>query len=78
MVHLSRQYGYRADDGETFIVKSNGEFILARKQKYQLEPGDMILVPSKKEYNFIEGMTLWVTIVAQFASVAGVIIALQK
>jgi protein involved in polysaccharide export with SLBB domain len=77
-IEIAGGYGYRADESETFIRKTNGEFVFARKQNYILEPGDMILIPSKKEYDFVEGVTTWITILAQFASIAGVIIALSK
>ncbi len=77
-IEIAGGYGYRADESETFITKTNGEFVLARKSDYVLEPGDMILVPSKKEYDFMEGMTLWITIIGQAASIAGVVMALTR
>jgi protein involved in polysaccharide export with SLBB domain len=77
-IEMSGGFAYRADESETFIKKSNGEFFLAEDMETEIEPGDIILVPSEKEMDLMEGITTWVTILAQFATFAGVIVALTK
>lgn len=76
-IELAGGYGYRADENKTFIRKTNGEFVSADTD-YILKPGDEILVPSKKEYDFMQGVTVWVTILGQVAGIAGVIFALSR
>lgn len=77
-INIAGGYGYRADQRETLVRKQRGEIFLAKDRGYTLEPGDVILVPTEKEIDLMEGITTWVTILAQFATFAGVIIALTK
>jgi protein involved in polysaccharide export with SLBB domain len=69
-------FGYRADESETFIAKSKGEIFLAKDMKYELEPGDVILVPPKKELSFAEIFTQAITTFAQLATIAGVVFSI--
>lgn len=77
-INIAGGYGYRADQKETLVRKQRGEIFLAKGKDYTLEPGDVILVPTKKEIDLMDGITTWVTLLAQFATFAGVIIALTK
>lgn len=71
-------FGYRADEGETFIAKSKGEIFLAENMNYVIEPGDVILVPPKKEYSFSEIFTSTVATIAQFVTIAGVVYSIVR
>ena len=75
-IALAGGYGFRADENETFIRKSKGEIFLASDMNYVIEPGDVILVPPEEEISFMEVFTRSVTILAQLATIAGVIVAL--
>lgn len=48
-ITLAGGFGFRADEGETFIVKPNNQQFLAEDMEYKIEPGDNILVPPEKE-----------------------------
>jgi len=77
-VNIAGGFAYRADLRETFIRKTSGEFFKADAKNYVLEPGDVILVPSKKEIDWIEKVTIWTTILSQLAAILGVIIAISN
>jgi protein involved in polysaccharide export with SLBB domain len=73
-------FGFRADEGETIIVKKKGEQYLAKDMNYILEPGDNILVPPLEEissrqwwYNFITITSQVVTILASFLAIKSLI-----
>jgi len=69
---LAGGFGYRSDENETFITKSKGEQFLAKNRNYTLEPGDVILVPPRRELNFWELFTTSLTVVTQIISIAGI------
>lgn len=71
-------YGFRADEGETMVVKPKGEQFLAESQNYTLEPGDNILVPPLSEKSFWKILTEGLTVLVQIASIAGLVIAITK
>ncbi|TAL70667.1 MAG: hypothetical protein EPN82_01720 [Bacteroidetes bacterium] len=75
-INLAGGFGFRADDGETLIVKPKGEQFLAENMNYTIEPGDNILVPPEAEsqFTFYTGLT----IVTQLVTILGVILALTK
>ncbi|MBI5324737.1 MAG: SLBB domain-containing protein [Ignavibacteriae bacterium] len=75
-INLAGGFGFRADDGETLIVKPKGEQFLAENMNYTIEPGDNILVPPEAEsdFTFYTGLT----IVTQLVTIVGVILALTK
>lgn len=75
-IELAGGFGFRADEDETFIRKSKGEIFLASDMNYEIEPGDVILIPPQEEFSFMEAFTTTITIVAQIATIAGVIVAL--
>lgn len=66
-------FGFRADDDETFIVKSKGQQFLAKKMNYQIESGDYILVPPEPEITFFEIFTTSLTIATQLMTIFGVV-----
>lgn len=75
-IALAGGYGYRADDGETFIAKSKGELFLAKDKNYVIEPGDVILVPPVKEVSWMEVGTTLLTVVTQIITIFGVVYTL--
>lgn len=75
-IELAGGFGFRADDSETFIRKSKGEIFLASDMNYEIEPGDVILIPPQEEFSFMEAFTTSITIIAQLATIAGVLVAL--
>jgi protein involved in polysaccharide export with SLBB domain len=77
-VALAGGFGFRADESETFIRKSKGEIFLASDMNYEIEPGDVILIPPEEEVSFMEVFTTSITIIAQLATIAGVIVALMN
>jgi len=77
-IKIAGGYGDRADQSETLVRKQRGEMFRAKSMDYTLEPGDVILIPTKKEIDLMDGITKWVTLFAQFATFAGLIIALKK
>ena len=66
-------FGFRADDDETFIVKSKGQQFLAKKMDYEIESGDYILVPPEPEITFFEIFTTSLTIATQLMTIFGVV-----
>jgi len=66
-------FGFRADDDETFIVKSKGQQFLAKKMNYEIESGDYILVPPEPEITFFEIFTTSLTIATQLMTIFGVV-----
>ncbi|OGU17436.1 MAG: hypothetical protein A2X61_09035 [Ignavibacteria bacterium GWB2_35_12] len=77
-INLAGGFGFRADDGETLIVKPKGEQFLAENMNYTIEPGDNILVPPEAEVKFMDILTTSLTIVTQLVTIIGVIIALKR
>lgn len=77
-IAMAGGYGYRADEGETFITKSKGEYFLAKNKDYGLEPGDVILVPPEEEYSFMEVFTTSLTIMSQLFTIVGVVVSLVR
>lgn len=72
-IRLAGGYGYRADEGETFIAKSKGELFLAENKNYVIEPGDVILVPPDKEISWMEVATTSLTVLTQVITIFGVV-----
>jgi protein involved in polysaccharide export with SLBB domain len=78
-INLAGGFAFRADESETFITKpQGGQFLAKDMDKYILEPGDVILVPTENEYTFMEIFTTTLTIISQIFTIAGVIIAISK
>lgn len=77
-IQMAGGYGFRADEDETFIMKTKGEQFLAEDKNYILEPGDYILVPTESELTFGEVFQTTLTIVTQLVTIAGVVVALAR
>ena len=77
-INLAGGFGFRADDGATFITKSKGEQFLAEDMNYLIEPGDNILVPPESETTFGEVFRNGLTIASQIVTILGVVIALSR
>ena len=78
-VQLAGGFAFRADENETFITKPQGGQYLAKDiERYVLEPGDVILVPTQTEYTFMEIFTTTLTIVSQLVTIAGVVFAVTN
>jgi protein involved in polysaccharide export with SLBB domain len=78
-VELAGGYGWRADDGETRIIKArSGDTFLASSDDYVLEPGDQIFVPEEPAGDFWEGFTQVVTVAAQLLTIVAVVISISS
>ena len=77
-IQMAGGFGFRADESETFIVKTKGEQFLAEDKDYKLEPGDYILVPTESEITFVEIFQTSLTILTQVITIAGVVVALSS
>jgi len=77
-IALAGGFGYRADDDETFITKPGGEQFLANDMNYIIEPGDVILVPPKKEFDFWERLFDYSSLITQIIALLSVIITLTR
>jgi len=77
-IALSGGFGFRADDSETFITKPGGQQFLASDMNYILEPGDVILVPPKKEQDLWPLVFQSATLITQVITVFSLIITLSK
>lgn len=75
---LAGGYGYRADDGETMIVKTKGRQFSAESGNYTIEPGDYILVPPEPDTSGWEVFTSGLVVISQVMSVLGVVVALTR
>ena len=73
-IQLAGGFGSRADEDETFITKSKGEQYLAEDMNYVLEPGDVILVPPKIEFNAWEIFMDYLTVVTQITAILAVVL----
>lgn len=71
-------YGFRADESSILVVKSKGTQFLAKDMKYEIEPGDYILVPPESETTFMDVFTKTLTIVTNLVTIAGVVIAIVR
>lgn len=69
-------FGYRSDPDETLVTKSQGEIFLAKNMDYQIEPGDVILVPPKDELTFMEIFVESLTILTQLATITGIVLTI--
>ena len=71
-------YGWKADKGETQIIKGRtGDRLPAEDEEdYVLEPGDAIFVPEEKPTDFWEGLATALTIVTQTAAIVALVISL--
>jgi polysaccharide export outer membrane protein len=76
-ITLAGGYGFRADEGETMIVKSKGEQFNAESFDYTIEPGDNILVPPEKEVSGWTVLSEGLTIAVQLASIVGLVVSLM-
>jgi protein involved in polysaccharide export with SLBB domain len=77
-VRLAGGFTSKADDNETFIKRVTGEQFLASEKNYELQPGDMILVPQEPEADFWSEFFKWFTFVTQLITVVSVIITLSN
>jgi protein involved in polysaccharide export with SLBB domain len=77
-VTLAGGFAFRADIDETFLNKPKGAQFLARKMDYEIEPGDVILVPTQIDVTFMETFTTVLTIATQLMTIAGVVIAITN
>jgi protein involved in polysaccharide export with SLBB domain len=78
-VDLAGGFGWRAEDGETRIIKArSGDTFLASSDDYVLEPGDQIFVPEEPEGDFWEGFTQVVTGAAQLLTIVAVVISISS
>ncbi|HRP02480.1 MAG TPA: SLBB domain-containing protein [Candidatus Kapabacteria bacterium] len=78
-IQLAGGFAFRADEGETFITKpQGGQFLADDMEKYAIEPGDVILVPTEAEYTFMETFTTALTIISQLVTIAGVVFAVTN
>ncbi len=78
-VQLAGGFAFRADENETFVTKPQGGQYLAKDiERYVLEPGDVILVPTETEYTFMEIFTTSLTIVSQLVTIVGVVFAVTN
>jgi protein involved in polysaccharide export with SLBB domain len=77
-IQMAGGFGFRADESETFVMKTKGEQFLAEDKNYILEPGDYILVPTESELTFGEVFQTSLTIVTQLITIAGVVVALVR
>jgi protein involved in polysaccharide export with SLBB domain len=79
-VEAAGGYGWRADDGETQIIKGkNGDtFLASSESRYDLEPGDAIFVPEEPKEDFWKGFTTALSIFAQLATVVAVVVSILR
>ncbi len=78
-IQLAGGFAFRADESETFITKpQGGQYLAEDLDKYVLEPGDVILVPTQAEFTFMETFTIALTIISQLVTIAGVVFAVTK
>jgi protein involved in polysaccharide export with SLBB domain len=78
-VQLAGGYGWKADEGETQVVKEgSGEvFLASNDDDYVLEPGDEVFVPEEKPSNWGAVVTTGLTILAQVATIIAVVVSIQ-
>jgi protein involved in polysaccharide export with SLBB domain len=77
-INLAGGYGFRADRDATLVIKVKGDVFPADNDRYQLEPGDNIVVLDVPETKFIDVFTQALTIAAQIVTVVGVVITLVR
>ncbi|MDX9789960.1 MAG: SLBB domain-containing protein [Candidatus Kapaibacterium sp.] len=77
-IAIAGGFAFRADADETFITKPKGGQFLARNMDYELEPGDVILVPTEQDVSFMETFTTVLTIATQLVTIAGVVLAIMN
>lgn len=77
-INLAGGYGFRADRDATLVIKVKGDVFPADNERYQLEPGDNIVVLDVPETKFIDVFTQALTIAAQIVTVVGVVITLVR
>ncbi len=77
-LEMAGGYGWRADEGETRIIKGNGDtFLASSESNYRLEPGDTIFVPEEGESNFWAGFTTVITVLAQIGTIVAVVVSIR-
>jgi protein involved in polysaccharide export with SLBB domain len=77
-IELAGGLGFRADEDEILVVKSKGQQFSARDKKYELEPGDYILVPPQSETTFFDIFSSALTITTQLMTILGVVITIVR
>lgn len=75
-IKLAGGFAYKADEGETIIVKPQGEQLLASDSPNGIEAGDNIVVPEVREskITFLDILT----VVAQVITIVGVVYTLSR
>lgn len=78
-IALAGGYGFRADEGETKVIKSRNSdtYSAGDEEDYFIEPGDQVFVPEEKDGDFWRGFTQVVTIVAQIGTIVAVILSIR-
>lgn len=77
-INLAGGFGYRADEDETFITKPGGEQFLASDMNYIIEPGDVILIPPKKEYDVWQRIFEFVSVLTQVIALLSLILTISR
>ncbi len=77
-INLAGGFGFRADDKETFITKPGGRQYLASDFNYKIEPGDVILVPPKKEVDVWEKTLEYSAFVIQLITLFSLIFTITR
>ncbi|MES2766685.1 MAG: SLBB domain-containing protein [Bacteroidota bacterium] len=70
-------YGYRADKGNTVVIKPSSVQYPAGSGNYTIDPGDNILVPEEPETDYGVIFTTSLTVLAQLVTILAVVISLR-
>lgn len=77
-ITLAGGYGYRADEGNTVVIKPNSVQYPAGSRNYTIEPGDNILIPEEPATDYGEVALTALTVVAQLVTILAVVISLSR
>ncbi len=71
-------FGYRAEKSDVRVIKPRGEEYIAKKENYEIEAGDEIIVPQESDSKFLDTFLTALTITTQVLTIVGVFVAFSK
>lgn len=71
-------FGYRAEKSDVKVIKPRGEEYLAKKENYEIEAGDEIIVPVESDSKFMDTFLTALTVTTQVLTIVGVFVAFSK
>jgi protein involved in polysaccharide export with SLBB domain len=71
-------FGFKADEGNSVVIKPSGVQYPATSATYRIEPGDDILVPEEPDTDYTQFFATTLTVVAQLLTIVVAVLTLTR